>query len=113
VSIEPIGRLIHRTTEEAELPKSAVVSRNEQLQRGNCWSMSLFVSIVGKAYWDWFSRFNVYRVYQEAVELANVSLNQGVKQNARFRGSAAMDTVESGEVQFAKIGQIDSFVNRN
>jgi len=89
----PIGAGLFIDDRRAELRKAQLYQEMTASERQLLVNELLYQS--GKAYWDWFESFNVYRVYQEAVELANVRY-QGVKQNASLGDQPAMDTVEAG-----------------
>ncbi|NBG65681.1 TolC family protein [Acidiluteibacter ferrifornacis] len=89
----PVGAGLFIDERRAELRKAQLFQEMNTAERQLMVNELLFES--GKAYWDWFEAYNIYRVYQEAVALANVRY-QGVKQNALLGDQPAMDTVEAG-----------------
>ena len=89
----PIGQGLLIDYRRAELRKAQLFQDVTELERIKLLNDLYFDA--GKVYWDWFYSYHTLRVFEEALELAQIRFN-GVKQQASAGFLPMIDTLEAG-----------------
>lgn len=98
----PVGRGLFIDERRAELRKAQIYQKSTEVEQRLMLNDLLFNA--GKAYWDWFQTYEILKVYEEALELAQFRLN-AVKQEAASGNKPSIDTLEAGiQLQNRKLG---------
>ena len=98
----PIGRGLFIDERRAELRKAQIYQKSTVVEQRLMMNELLFNA--GKAYWEWFQAYEVLKVYEEALELAQFRF-QAVKQEVLLGDKPAIDTLEAGiQLQNRQLG---------
>ena len=98
----PVGKGLFIDDRRAELRKAQVYQKSTVMEQRLMMNELLFNA--GKAYWDWFQAYEVLKVYQEALELAQFRIN-AIKQEVASGDKPAIDTLEAGiQLQNRQLG---------
>lgn len=89
----PVGRGLFIDERRAELRRAQIYQKSTTVEQRLMMNELLYEA--GKAYWNWFEKYQVLRVYEDALGLAEFRLN-AVKQQASLGDRPAIDTLEAG-----------------
>lgn len=89
----PVGRGLFIDERRAELRRAQIYQKSTTVEQRLMMNELLYKA--GDAYWNWFEKYQVLKVYEEAIELAKFRLN-AVKQQAALGDKPAIDTLEAG-----------------
>lgn len=89
----PVGRGLFIDERRAELRSAQIYQKSTMVEQRLMLNELLYKA--GKAYWDWFEKYQVLKVYEEAIELAQFRL-EAVKQEVALGDKPAIDTLEAG-----------------
>ncbi|MBI1289366.1 MAG: transporter [Flavobacteriales bacterium] len=89
----PVGRGLFIDERRAELRRAQVYQKSTLVEQRLMMNELLYEA--GKAYWDWFEKHQVMKVYEEALQLAHFRFD-AVKQQAISGDKPYIDTLEAG-----------------
>lgn len=89
----PVGKGLLIDERRAELRKAQVLQTQNDAERRIALNELLFQS--GKAYWKWFEAFHFLKIYEDALNLAQIRYD-GVKTGAQLGDLPSIDTLEAG-----------------
>lgn len=89
----PVGRGLFIDERRAELRRAQIYQKSTLVEQRLMMNKLLYDA--GGAYWDWFEKYHVLKVYEEAIELAQFRVS-AVKQHAALGDTPAIDTLEAG-----------------
>ncbi|MFC2186088.1 TolC family protein [Fulvivirgaceae bacterium LMO-SS25] len=89
----PIGQGLLIDYRRAELRKAQLFQEVTELERLKLLNELYFEA--GKVYWDWFYSYHTLKIFEEALELAQIRFD-GVKQQAAAGFLPMIDTLEAG-----------------
>lgn len=88
----PVGRGLFMDERRAQLRRAQIYQKSTVVEQRLMMNELLYEA--GKAYWDWFEKYQVLKVYEEALQLAQFRLN-AVKQEVALGDKPAIDTLEA------------------
>ncbi len=88
-----LGQGLFIDERRAELRKAQIYVESTQAERQAVYNELIYEA--GKFYWDWFISYNVLKVYEDALTLANQRY-EAVKQGVLLGDKPSIDTVEAG-----------------
>lgn len=89
----PVGRGLFIDERRAELRKAQIYQRSTAVEQRIMLNELLYEA--GKAYWNWFQAYEVLKVYEEAIQLAEFRFN-ATKQQVLLGDKPSIDTLEAG-----------------
>ncbi|TNF29445.1 MAG: TolC family protein [Bacteroidetes bacterium] len=89
----PIGRGLFIDERRAELRSAQIYEKSTEVEQRLMMNELLYEA--GKAYWNWFEKYQVLQVYKEALDLAQFRFT-AVKQQAELGDRPSIDTLEAG-----------------
>lgn len=89
----PIGRGLFIDERRAELRSAQIYEKSTEVEQRLMMNELLYEA--GKAYWNWFEKYQVLQVYREALDLAQFRFT-AVKQQAELGDRPSIDTLEAG-----------------
>lgn len=89
----PVGRGLFMDERRAQLRRAQIYQKSTVVEQRLMMNELLYEA--GKAYWDWFEKYHVLKVYEEALQLAQFRFN-AVKQESALGDKPAIDTLEAG-----------------
>lgn len=88
-----LGQGLFIDERRAELRKAQIYMQSTQAEKQALYNELIYDA--SKFYWDWFTSYNVLKVYEDALTLANQRY-QAVKQGVLLGDKPSIDTVEAG-----------------
>jgi len=88
----PIGKGLIIDKRRASLQQAKLYAESTKAEQEKM-MLSLYFGAI-KKYWDWVEAYNEYKIFTEAVELANVRL-LGIKGSYQYGDKSAIDTLEA------------------
>jgi outer membrane protein TolC len=88
----PLGRGLVIDQRRTDLKQAAIYLESSQAERNNM--VNELILRASNTYWDWFSSYYNYQIYQEAVTNASFRL-QAIKQSAFLGDRPLIDTLEA------------------
>ncbi|MCF8277882.1 MAG: TolC family protein [Flavobacteriales bacterium] len=98
----PVGRGLFIDERRAELRKAQIFQKSTVVEQRLMLNELLYEA--GKAYWYWFETYQVLKVYEQAIQLAEFRFG-AVKQQAAAGDKPTIDTLEAGiQLQNRQLG---------
>jgi len=105
----PIGKGLLFDERRQAVRQAEVYERATELERTLMINQLIFDA--AKAYWEWYSAWNTYRIFDEAVQLADFRF-KGIKQSFFLGDLPAIDTLEAYIlVQNRQLSRNEAYIN--
>lgn len=105
----PLGKGLVIDKRRTDLRQADVYLKSTQAERNNM--VNELILRASSTYWDWFSSYHNYQIYQEAVSNAAFRL-QAIRQSAALGDRALVDTLEASiQLQDRQINLLEANMN--